>query len=170
MNLRGYLLFVRNPLGHRRRGNEVLPTASSPYEEMRGDLAAGMGKTPHRNLGLSMGAFIVRWHTFLQWTSPVLPPLRMSPDACFSIAATKSGSITHHRQFPVAASRGKAGHRLTTLENAAFASVNASKPLERTAAVFVVARNALVAVRISELYLQPFALSTNMQLDALLVL
>ena len=60
---------------------------------MRGDLAAGMGKTPHRNLGLSVGAFIVRWRTFLQWTSPVLPPLRMSPDACFSIAATKSGSI-----------------------------------------------------------------------------
>src|ERR1035441_7335648 len=117
-----------------------------------------------------MGAFIGRWHTFLQWTSPVLPPLRMSPDACFSIAPTKSGSITRHRQFPVAASRGKAGHRLTTLENAAFASVNASKPLERTIAVLFLARNALVAVRMGERYLPLFVLSTNMQSDAPLLL
>ena len=61
-------------------------------------------------------------------------------------------------------------YRLTTLENAAFASVNASESLERTIAVFVVARNALVAVRMGERYLQLFALSTNMQSDAPLLL
>ena len=42
----------------------------------------------------------------------------------------------------------------------------ASEPLERTIAVLVLARNALVAVRMGERYLQLFALPTNTQLDA----
>jgi len=59
---------------------------------------------------------------------------------------------------------------LITLEDFAFTTMNTRKPVARTIAVLVGARNVLVAVRIRERYLRLFKLPTNTKMYARLVL